>query len=175
MPPASFPAAPQATRETPLHNEVAELLHEIGWRDSCDAQWTNLGNSLPRLAALLSNLEPELPSPVFVASPAATPSAAREEWPSEEAVELALIHAKDTITPKSAEYWEKILGRAVLALFAPHRRRTVTQEEEERAVKAAYGAVMPSGAWIASAPETKELYRRELRAALSALDIEVAQ
>jgi hypothetical protein len=37
----------------PVHERLAELLTSIGWRSSCDAQWTNLRDALPQIKAML--------------------------------------------------------------------------------------------------------------------------
>jgi len=44
------------TEERPAlpHEEVAEFLGSLGWRSSCDAQWTNLRDALPHLRAMLA-------------------------------------------------------------------------------------------------------------------------
>ncbi len=39
--------------------ELAELLHSIGWRDPCDAQWSQLRDAMPRIAAITSRISPE--------------------------------------------------------------------------------------------------------------------
>jgi hypothetical protein len=40
-----------------LHERVAELLREFGWRSPLDAQWENLKQGLPRLRELLADEE----------------------------------------------------------------------------------------------------------------------
>lgn len=34
--------------------DIAEFLHSIGWASPCDAQWENLQNALPQIAALIA-------------------------------------------------------------------------------------------------------------------------
>lgn len=39
------------------YEALAEFLNSIGWRSPCDAQWTQLRDSLPKIAALASARE----------------------------------------------------------------------------------------------------------------------
>lgn len=34
------------SKKSPTTYEVADLLHELGWRSDCDAQWTNLDEAI---------------------------------------------------------------------------------------------------------------------------------
>lgn len=36
------------------HEDLAELLHSIGWKSPCDAQWTNLRDALPKILDLIA-------------------------------------------------------------------------------------------------------------------------
>lgn len=112
------------------------------------------------------------PGPVPPApSPAATPSAAREAWPSEKQIEAEI---RGAYVASNRQWGQKAAAR-VLALFAPHQRGMVDAADFEALALSIMQALDRRNVDTRDKRTRLEVIRDSLRAALAALDIEVAQ